>query len=37
MRGRPITQSLGDTHASHPHRWRIFGVLVLAMPKGETP
>ena len=31
MHGRPITQSLGDTHASHPNRWRIFGVLVLAL------
>ncbi len=31
MHGRPITQSLGDTHASHPHRWRILGVLVLAL------
>ena len=31
MHGRPITQSLGDTHASHPNRWRILGVLVLAL------
>lgn len=31
MHGRPNTQSLGDTHASHPHRWRILGVLVLAL------
>jgi EmrB/QacA subfamily drug resistance transporter len=31
MHGRPTTQSLGDTHASHPHRWRILGVLVLAL------
>ena len=30
MHGRPI-QSLGDTHASHPNRWRILGVLVLAL------
>ena len=31
MHGRPITQSLGPTHASHPNRWRILGVLVLAL------
>jgi EmrB/QacA subfamily drug resistance transporter len=31
MHGRPITQSSGETHASHPHRWRILGVLVLAL------
>ena len=31
MHGRPITQSLGDAHASHPNRWRILGVLVLAL------
>jgi EmrB/QacA subfamily drug resistance transporter len=31
MHGRPTTQSLGDTHASHPNRWRILGVLVLAL------
>jgi EmrB/QacA subfamily drug resistance transporter len=31
MHGRPITQSIGDTHASHPNRWRILGVLVLAL------
>lgn len=31
MHGRPITQPVGDTHASHPHRWRILGVLVLAL------
>ena len=31
MHGRPITQSLGNTHASHPNRWRILGVLVLAL------
>ncbi len=37
MHGRPITQSLRDTHASHPHRWRIFGEPILALLKGETP
>jgi EmrB/QacA subfamily drug resistance transporter len=31
MHGRPSTQSLGDAHASHPDRWRILGVLVLAL------
>lgn len=31
MHGRPNSQPTGDTHASHPHRWRIFGVLVLAL------
>jgi EmrB/QacA subfamily drug resistance transporter len=31
MHGRSITQTLGDTHASHPNRWRILGVLVLAL------
>jgi EmrB/QacA subfamily drug resistance transporter len=31
MHGRPITQSSGETHASHPHRWRILSVLVLAL------
>ena len=31
MHGRPTTQSIGDTHASHPNRWRILGVLVLAL------
>ena len=31
MHGRPTTQPLGDTHASHPNRWRILGVLVLAL------
>ena len=31
MHGRPNTQSLGDAHASHPNRWRILGVLVLAL------
>lgn len=31
MHGRPNTHSTGDSHASHPHRWRLFGVLVLAL------
>ncbi len=31
MHGRPTTQSIGDSHASHPNRWRILGVLVLAL------
>ena len=31
MHGRPVTQSLGEPHASHPTRWRILGVLVLAL------
>lgn len=31
MHGRPSTQSLGPSHASHPERWRILGVLVLAL------
>ena len=31
MHGRPITQSVGEAHASHPQRWRILGVLVLAL------
>ncbi len=31
MHGRPATQSLGPSHASHPQRRRILGVLVLAL------
>ena len=31
MHGRPNSHSPGEAHASHPHRWRIFGVLVLAL------
>jgi EmrB/QacA subfamily drug resistance transporter len=31
MHGRPSTRSLGPSHASHPQRWRILGVLVLAL------
>ena len=31
MHGRPNIQSAGESHASHPQRWRILGVLVLAL------
>ncbi len=31
MHGRPNIHSSGETQASHPQRWRIFGVLVLAL------
>jgi EmrB/QacA subfamily drug resistance transporter len=31
MHGRPVQQDLGETSSSHPHRWRILGVLVLAL------
>ncbi len=31
MHGRPVHQVLGETTASHPNRWRILGVLVLAL------
>jgi EmrB/QacA subfamily drug resistance transporter len=31
MHGRPVTQASGETHTSHPQRWRILGVLVLAL------
>src|SRR6187200_2287635 len=31
MHGRPVTQSASESSASHPHRWRILGVLVLAL------
>ncbi len=31
MHGRPITESSSEAHASHPNRWRILGVLVLAL------
>ena len=31
MHGRPVTQSAGEATASHPNRWRILGVLVLAL------
>ncbi len=31
MHGRPVQQTLGETSSSHPNRWRILGVLVLAL------
>jgi EmrB/QacA subfamily drug resistance transporter len=31
MHGRPTLESDGEAHASHPDRWRILGVLVLAL------
>src|SRR5512134_3792686 len=31
MHGRPIQQDLGESSPSHPNRWRILGVLVLAL------
>ena len=31
MHGRPATQVSGEIHTSHPQRWRILGVLVLAL------
>jgi EmrB/QacA subfamily drug resistance transporter len=31
MHGRPTTQTLGEAHASHPNRWRILGVLIVAL------
>src|SRR4051812_14676576 len=31
MHGRPVTQDLGQPTTSHPNRWRILGVLVLAL------
>ena len=31
MHGRPAPQAHGEAHASHPQRWRILGVLVLAL------
>jgi EmrB/QacA subfamily drug resistance transporter len=31
MHGRPSTQSLGPSHDSHPQRWHVLGVLVLAL------
>ena len=31
MHGRPVTPTSGETHTSHPQRWRILGVLVLAL------
>ena len=31
MHGRPVLQSTGEVTHSHPNRWRILGVLVLAL------
>ena len=31
MHGRPVHQDLGKASPSHPNRWRILGVLVLAL------
>jgi EmrB/QacA subfamily drug resistance transporter len=31
MHGRPVHQALGASSPSHPDRWRILGVLVLAL------
>ena len=31
MHGRPVLQSTGESNPSHPNRWRILGVLVLAL------
>ena len=31
MHGRPVTQSTSEASPSHPNRWRILGVLVLAL------
>ena len=31
MHGRPALESDSEAHASHPDRWRILGVLVLAL------
>src|SRR4051794_9646127 len=31
MHGRPVTQSASSSAPSHPNRWRILGVLVLAL------
>src|SRR5262245_33632379 len=31
MHGHPVTQSIGDVSSSHPNRWRILVVLVLAL------
>ena len=31
MHGRPTLESDSEAHASHPDRWRILGVLVLAL------
>src|SRR6266540_4237083 len=31
MHGRPTSQSPSEAHVSHPNRWRVLGVLVLAL------
>src|SRR4051812_46128683 len=31
MHGHPVMQSSSDVNESHPNRWRILGVLVLAL------
>src|SRR4051812_9064217 len=31
MHGRPVLQPTGESTPSHPNRWRILGVLVLAL------
>ena len=31
MHGRPVQHDLGESSSSHPNRWRILGVLVLAL------
>jgi EmrB/QacA subfamily drug resistance transporter len=31
MHGRPVPQSAGEVTSSHPNRWRILGVLVVAL------
>ena len=31
MHGRPTQQPSGESSPSHPNRWRILGVLVLAL------
>src|SRR3954468_11447015 len=31
MHGRPVSQSSEQTHTSHPNRWPILGVLILAL------
>jgi len=31
MHGRPVQQDLGESSPSHPNRWRILSVLVLAL------
>jgi EmrB/QacA subfamily drug resistance transporter len=31
MHGRPVQPDLGESSPSHPNRWRILGVLVLAL------